>query len=46
MGATIEKLGELKQTVQDCELGLDNRKLTGQLTQIMREMQESKAMRE
>ena len=28
-GATQEKLTELKQTVQDCELGLDNRKLTG-----------------
>ena len=43
VGATQEKLTELKQTVQDCELGLDNRKLTGQLTQIIREMQEAKA---
>lgn len=29
VGASIEKLTELKQTVQDCELGLDNRKLLG-----------------
>ena len=29
--------------MQDCELGLDNRKLNGQLTQIIREMQESQA---
>lgn len=41
-GATMEKLEDLKQSVQDCELGLDNRKLVGQLTQIIREMQEAK----
>ena len=45
-GATIDKLTELKQTAVDCELGLDNRKLTGQLTQILREMQESQAVAE
>ena len=45
-GATIAKLTELKQTAADCELGLDNRKLTGQLTQIIREMQESDAIAE
>jgi len=28
-GATMEKLEDLKQSVQDCELGLDNRKLVG-----------------
>ena len=39
-GATFDKLTELKQTVVDCELGHDNRKLVGQLTQILREMQE------
>ena len=39
-GATFERLTELKQTVVDCELGHDNRKLVGQLTQILREMQE------
>lgn len=42
VGASIEKLNELKQTVQDCGLGLDNRKLVGQLTMIVREMQEKK----
>ena len=45
-GATVAKLTELKQTAADCELGLDNRKLTGQLTQIIREMQESQAVAE
>lgn len=45
-GATVAKLTELKQTAADCELGLDNRKLTGQLTQILREMQESQTMAE
>lgn len=39
-GATAEKLSDIKQTVVDCELGFDNRKLVGQLTQILREMQE------
>lgn len=39
-GASEAKLIELKQTVVDCELGLDNNKLTGQLTQIIREMAE------
>ena len=28
-GVTMEKLEDLKQSVQDCELGLDNRKLVG-----------------
>lgn len=40
-GATIDKLTELKLTATDCELGLDNRKLVGQLTQIIREMGEA-----
>ena len=31
-GATMERLADLKQTVSDYELGLDNRKLVGQLT--------------
>lgn len=31
-GATLERLEALKQTVADCELGLDNAKLVGQLT--------------
>lgn len=31
-GATFDKLTEIKQTVADCELGNDNRKLVGQLT--------------
>lgn len=31
-GATFDKLTDLKQTVADCELGNDNRKLVGQLT--------------
>lgn len=32
VGATVKKLTDLKQTVQDCELGLDNNRLVGQLT--------------
>ena len=41
-GANLEFLKNLKQTVEDCELGSNHKMLVGQLTQVIREISEQK----
>ena len=40
-GATIQYLTQLKQTIEDCELGSDTKLLAGQITQVIRELNEN-----
>ena len=37
-GANLAFLKDLKETVEDCELGSDHKMLVGQLTQVIREI--------
>jgi hypothetical protein len=41
VGVDIKWLTEMKETVEDCDLGVNNKKLVGQLTQTIREFKEN-----